>query len=136
MLKMALAPADPTERGMHTVPGTSQEIPSRNVAPRVFAVLALVAVAVVVVALIAGSLGSSSSTTTPPTTAKHSSTKKAADPYVVVGAGDTLDSIASEEHVGLGRLERLNAGRVDPQNLQPGNCINVKPDGCKQLAAK
>jgi LysM repeat protein len=133
---VALAPADRPERGMHPVPGSFQENPSRNIAPRVFAVLALVAAGIVVVALVAGSLGgsgSSSSSTGSTTTTQQAS--GGPDPYAVVGPGDSLSSIAAQEGVSEARLERLNPN-LDPQQLQPQNCVDIVPHGCRKLVAK
>jgi LysM repeat protein len=122
---------------MHTVPGTYQEHPSRNLAPRVFAVLALIVVGVVVVALIASSLGGSSSNSSSTSQTTSSRQASAPDPYYVVQPGDSLSSIAAKEGVSQERLERLNAGRLpDPQQLQPQNCIDIVPHGCRKLAAK
>jgi LysM repeat protein len=122
---------------MHPVPGTYQEHPSRQLAARVFAVVALIAAGIVVVALVASSLGGSGSSST--TAGSGTATKEAArpDPYYVVRPGDTLSSIAAKEGVSQARLERLNADRLpDPQNLQPQNCVDIVPDGCRKLAAK
>jgi hypothetical protein len=120
---------------MYPVPGTYQENPSRNLAPRLFAVLALVAAGIVVIALVTGSLGGSSSTSSSggPTTATHHASGP--DPYYVVGPGDSLSSIAANEGVSEARLERLNPN-LDPQNLQPLNCVDIVPHGCRKLAAK
>ncbi len=117
------------------MPGTFQEHPSRNVAPRVFAVLALVIAGIIVVALVAGSLGGSSSSSSPaePTTATHPANHGPA-PYFVVGPGDSLSSIAAQEGVSEAQLERLNPN-LDPQNLQPQNCVDIVPNGCRKLAA-
>jgi LysM repeat protein len=123
---------------MQTVPGTYQEQPSRHLAARVFAVVALIAAGIVVVALIASSLGGSgsSSSTTAPRTATNQAANRP-DPYYVVQPGDSLSSIAAKEGVSQARLERLNANHLpDPQSLQPQNCVDIIPNGCRQLAAK
>ena len=117
------------------MPGTYQEHPSRNLAPRVFALFALIAVGIVVIAVVASSLGGSSSSS-PRSTSSHQATHSGGrDPYFVVGAGDSLSSIAAQEGVSETRLERLNPN-LDPQNLQPQNCVDIIPHGCRQLAAK
>jgi LysM repeat protein len=123
---------------MHPVPGTYQEHPSRQLAARVFAVVALIAAGIVVVALVASSLGGSgSSSTTPGSGTAPSQAANRPDPYYVVRPGDTLSSIAAKEGVSQSRLERLNADRLpDPQNLQPQNCVDIVPQGCRKLAAK
>src|SRR5437763_16725541 len=130
---MALAPADHREQGMHPVPGTYQENASRNIAARVFAVLALVVAGIIVIALVTGSLGGSSSGSA--TATKTEIAKHAPDPYFVVGPGDSFSSIAAKEGVSEARLERLNPN-LDPQNLQPQNCLDIVPHGCRKLAAK
>ena len=117
---------------MSTVARTYQENPSRNVAARVFAVLALVAAGVLVVALVTGTLSGSSSSSSQ-TSATQAA--KSPDPYFVVGPGDSLSSIAAKEGVSEARLERLNPN-LDPQNLQPQNCVDIIPHGCRKLAAK
>lgn len=117
------------------MPGTYQESPSRNLAPRIFAVLALLVVGIVAIAIVAGSLGGSSSQTAP-STATTAPQKPSVKPYYVVRPGDSLSVIAARLGVSQARLERLNAGRLDPQNLQPQNCVDVKPNGCRQLSAK
>jgi LysM repeat protein len=119
---------------MYPVPGTYQENPSRNQAPRVFAVLALVAAGIVVIALVTGSLGGSSSSTTSATTSTHQASK-GPDPYFVVGPGDSFSSIAAQEGVSEERLKRLNPN-LDPQTLQPQNCVDIVRNGCRKLAAK
>jgi LysM domain len=119
---------------MPTVARTYQENPSRNLAARVFAVVALLAAGIVVVALVAGSLGGSGSTSGSSQTSA-SQAASSPDPYFVVGPGDSLSSIAAQEGVSETRLERLNPN-LDPQNLQPQNCVDIVPHGCRRLAAK
>ncbi len=108
---------------------------SRTVA-RVFALLALAVVAIVVVAVVAGSVdeskpGSTSSSST--TTSSPQSPAK--DPYYVVKPGDTWSGIAAKEGVTTFHLTKLNRGRpIDPELLQPAQCVDIVPDGCKKLA--
>jgi LysM repeat protein len=119
---------------MQSVPSTYPEKPSPNLAPRVFAVLALIVVGVVAAALIAGGLnGSSSSSSTTTTTTKTASAPK--HPYYVVQAGDSFSSIAQKEGVSEALLKRLNPN-LDPFSLQPQNCVDLVPHGCRKLAAK
>jgi len=108
------------------------EKPGRNLAPRVFAVLALIIVGVVIVALVAGSLKSSSSSSTTSSTATHASSGPK-DPYYVVKAGDNFSTIAAAEGIGLEQIKKLNP-QLDPQGLHADNCVDLVPDGCKQLA--
>jgi LysM repeat protein len=103
---------------------------------RVFALLALAVVTVVLVAVISNTLGGSSTSSTQTSQAAAPSKPKPKDDYYVVQANDTFSAIAAKEHVSVARLIRLNQGRaIDPQVLQPNQCVNVKPDGCKKLAS-
>ena len=120
---------------MYPVPGTYHEHPSRHLAPRVFAVFALIAAGIIVIALIAGSLGGSSSSSPRASSSHQAAHSSGPDPYFVVGAGDSLSSIAAQEGVSETRLEHLNPN-LDPQNLQPKNCVDIVPQGCRKLAAK
>jgi LysM repeat protein len=119
---------------MQSVSSTYPEKPSPSLVPRVFAVLALIIAAVVVAALVAGGVGGSSSSTTATTAATQTSQAKK-DKYYVVQAGDSLSTIASKEDVSETRLERLNPN-LDPQGLQPENCVDLIPHGCRKLAAQ
>ena len=119
---------------MQSVPTTYPEKPSPNLAPRVFAVLALILVGVVAAALIAGGLGGSSgSTTTSASTTQTSSGPK--HPYYVVQAGDSFSIIAQKEGVSEALLKRLNPN-LDPFSLQPQNCVDLVPHGCRKLASQ
>ena len=116
---------------MQSVPTTYPEKPSPNLAPRVFAVLALILVGVVAAALIAGGLGGSSgSTTTSASTTQTASGPK--HPYYVVQAGDSFSTIAAKEGVDLARIERVNPSH--PNSIQPGNCVDLIRHGCRELA--
>ncbi len=103
---------------------------------RVFALLALALVTIVVVAVVSSSLDntssgptSTSSATTPP------ANNKPKDPYYVVQPNDTLSGIAAKEGVTRARLEQLNRGRgIDFEVLQPTQCVDIVPDGCKKIA--
>ncbi len=118
---------------MQSVASTYPEKPSRNVAPRVFAVLALILAGVVVAALVAGSLGGSSSSTST-TTATHAPSGPK-DPYYVVKTGDNFTTIAKAEGVSTELIRRLNP-TLDSQTLQPENCVDLVPHGCRKLAAQ
>jgi hypothetical protein len=117
---------------MQSVATSYPEKPGRNVAPRVFAVLALIIVGVVVGALVAGSFGSSSSSPTVESTATHASSGPK-NPYYVVQTGDSFTQIAKTEGVSPERLRELNPN-LDPLQLQPENCVDLVPNGCRQLA--
>jgi LysM repeat protein len=55
------------------------------------------------------------------------------DPYYVVRVGDSLSTIATQEGVNLARILDLNPGH--PNSIQPGDCVDLIRDGCRQLAA-
>ena len=117
---------------MQSVASTYPEKPSRNVAPRVLAVLALIVVGVVVVALVSSAVKSSNSGTDTSKTATQAQTGPK-DDYYVVKAGDNFSSIASAEGVSPELIKKLNPN-LDPQQLQPENCVDLVPNGCRQLA--
>lgn len=116
---------------MQSVASTYPEKPSRNVAPRVFAVLALIVVGVVVAALVSSAVKDSGSGSSKATTSHAAAGPK--HDYYVVKAGDSFAGIAGAEGVSQERLRQLNP-KLDPVQLQPQNCIDLVPDGCKQLA--
>jgi LysM repeat protein len=124
----------PIDQGMQSVSSTYPEKPSPSMVPRVFAVLALIIAAVVVAALVAGGMGGSNSSTTSTTAATHTSQAKK-DKYYVVQAGDSFSSIAAKEGVSEAKLKRLNPN-LDPFGLQPQNCVDLIPHGCRKLAAQ
>lgn len=108
---------------------------SRFVA-RIFALLALAAVSVVVVAVVSNSVGGS---TEPVKTSKHAAPPPKPGPkadYYVVQSGDTFSGIAASQHVSRAKLLRLNrSGGIDPDILQPQQCVNLVHDGCSKLAS-
>ena len=116
---------------MQSVASTYPEKPSRNVAPWVFAVLALIVVGVVVAALVSGAVKSSSSTSTQTTQTQAQTGPK--DPFYVVKAGDSFTTIAQAEGISQEQIKKLNPN-LDPQQLQPQNCVDLVPNGCKKLA--
>ena len=118
---------------MQSVASTYPEKPSRNMASRVFAVLALIIVGVVVAALISSAVKSSSSGTDTSKTATQAQTGPK-DDYYVVKAGDNFSRIASTEGVSPELIKKLNPN-LDPQQLQPENCVDLVPHGCRQLAS-
>ena len=108
---------------------------SRTVA-RVFALLALAVVSIVLVAVVASSTDENHTSSTPSSsTATTSAQNNPKDPYYVVKPGDTWSGIAAKEGVSPFHLTRMNRGRpIDPELLQPAQCVDVVPDGCKKLA--
>jgi hypothetical protein len=119
---------------MQSVPSTYPEKPSPNLAPRVFAVLALILTGAAAAVLVAGGLHSSSSSS-PSSASTAESASGPKHPYYVVQAGDSFSSIAQKEGVSEGLLKRLNPN-LDPLGLQPQNCVDLIPHGCRKLAAK
>jgi LysM repeat protein len=117
---------------MQSVSSTYPQKPSSNLVPRVFAVFSLIVVAAVVAAVVAGGLGGSSTTEQSSTTQASAGPK---DPYYVVKAGDSFVSIAHAEGVSEATIRRLNPN-LDPQTLQPQNCVDLVPHGCRKLAAQ
>jgi LysM repeat protein len=114
------------------VASTYPEKPSRNLVPRVFAVLAIIIVGVVVYAVVSQGLKDSSSDTGTTTTQTQAQTGPKND-YYVVKAGDSFTSIAQSQGISQEAIKKLNPN-LDPQQLQPENCVDLVPNGCKQLA--
>ena len=106
-----------------------------RVIARVFALLALAVVTIVLVAVISSSLDSSSNPTTSSTTTASQPSSKPKDDYYVVKSGDTFSGIAAKEGVSRAKLLRLNQNRgIDPEVLQPLQCVDIVAGGCKQLS--
>ncbi len=107
---------------------------SRTIA-RVFALLALAIVSIVLVAVVSSSIDDSNSgsgTTAATTTTAPKERPK--DDYYVVKPGDTFTGIAAKEGVSRAHLLKVNRGRpIDPEVLQPTQCVDIVPDGCDQL---
>jgi hypothetical protein len=55
------------------------------------------------------------------------------DGFYVVKEGDNFTSIAAKTCVSVQRLQELNPN-LDSFGLQPQNCVDLVPDGCKALA--
>lgn len=101
---------------------------------RIVALLALGGVSVVLVVVISHSLDSTTSSTTATKTheAKQVHKPKPADACYTVQAGDTFSAIAKSENVFQKQLIKRNGGSgFDPDTIQPGQQLNVTPDGCK-----
>jgi hypothetical protein len=113
-------------------PQTTQTRPSPDPLARILAVVALLVGAIVIVVVIAGSTGSSEEG------ARQGGGGPGAgraqrESYCVVRAGDTFAAIAAQVHVPETRLAELNPN-LDQFSIQPQNCINLIPEGCKKLA--
>ena len=98
---------------------------------RVLAVIALAVAAIVVVIVIASSTGGSGSGSEGQ--GGQGANRGQRESYCVVGPGDTFAAIAVEAGVPETRLARLNPN-LDQFSIQPENCVNLIPEGCKELA--
>jgi LysM domain-containing protein len=114
-------------------PQATQTRPSPDPIARILAVLALVAAAIVVVVVVAGSTGGSQNASEQGQGGPGKS-RAQREGYCVVRAGDTFAAIAAETRVPETRLARLNPN-LDQFSIQPENCVNLIPEGCKRLAS-
>lgn len=53
--------------------------------------------------------------------------------YFVIEPGDDLSTVAARTCVTIDEITELNP-ELDPQLIQPGNCVDLRVDGCKALA--
>jgi LysM repeat protein len=104
---------------------------SRKTVPEVLAILALALVAAAVVALVIVKAGGESGTRGNGSLAGSSDNPK--DPYYVVQPGDSFTTIAAKEGVAQALIRRLNPN-LDPLTIQPENCVDLVPNGCRKLA--
>ena len=108
---------------------------------RVLAPVFLVAVAAALVLVISGTLseddGSGESTRSSAQTTETGCSPDAdqavKDGFYVVKEGDNFTSIAAKTCVSVQRLQELNPN-LDSFGIQPQNCVDLVPDGCKALA--
>ena len=107
---------------------------------RVLAPVFLVGVAAALVLVISGTLsedsGSGESTSSAQTTETGCSPdadQAVKDGFYVVKEGDNFTTIASKTCISVQRLQGLNPN-LDSFGLQPQNCVDLVPDGCKKLA--
>jgi hypothetical protein len=111
---------------------------------RILAPLALVLAAVAIVAVVGGSLDSSDDADNGgPERVSSSGCQPDEDVeddvetgYYVIEAGDDLGAVADRTCIPIERITRLNEGRIDPQLLPIGGCVNLIPEGCKALATQ
>jgi hypothetical protein len=109
---------------------------------RILAPLALVLAAVAIVVVVGGSLDSSDDEDNGgPERVSSSNCQPDEDVeddveagYYVIEAGDDLGAVADRTCIPIERITRLNEGRIDPQLLPIGGCVNLIPEGCKALA--
>jgi hypothetical protein len=113
-------------------PQATQTRPSPDPIARILAVLALVVAAIVVVVVVAGSTGGSQNGSEGQGAPGENRAQR--ESYCVVRAGDTFAAIAVEARVPETRLAKLNPN-LDQFSIQPQNCVNLIPQGCKQLAS-
>jgi hypothetical protein len=112
-------------------PEPNQTRPSPDPIPRILAVAALAVAAIVVVIVIAGSTGGSEDGSEQGQAPGQSRAQR--ERYCVVRAGDTFAAIAVEARVPETRLAQLNPN-LDQFSIQPQNCVNLVPEGCKELS--
>lgn len=53
--------------------------------------------------------------------------------YFVIEPGDDLSIVADVTCIPIDEITELNPA-LDPQLIQPGNCVDLRVDGCKALA--
>jgi hypothetical protein len=53
--------------------------------------------------------------------------------YFVIEPGDDLSIVADRTCIPIDEITELNP-ELDPQLIQPGNCVDLRVDGCKALA--
>ncbi len=103
----------------------------------------LIAVAAAIVLVISGSLsdeeGGDESTqenvaTTDETGCAPDADQAVKDGYYVVKEGDNFTTIAAKTCISVQRLQGLNPN-LDSFGLQPDNCVDLVPNGCKKLAS-
>jgi hypothetical protein len=108
----------------------------------VLAPLLLIAVAAAIVLVISDSLSSDDSDGD--TTRANAQTTEIGcqpdadqavkDGFYVVKEGDNFTTIAAKTCISVQRLQELNPN-LDSFGLQPENCVDLVPDGCKALAS-
>jgi hypothetical protein len=114
----------------------------RSWTARILAPLALVLAAVAIVAVVGGSLDSSDDDDNGgPERSSSNGCQPAREVeddveagFYVIEAGDDLGAVADRTCISIERITRLNEGRIDPQLLPIGGCVNLIPEGCKALA--
>jgi LysM domain len=106
--------------------------PGPDPTARILAVIALILGAIVVVIVIASSTGGSG-TGSEESQGGQGADRAQRESYCVVAAGDTFAAIAELAGIPETRLAKLNPN-LDQFSIQPQNCMNLKPDGCKKLA--
>ena len=109
---------------------------------RVLAPVVLVAVAAAIILVISGSLSddgddgesTGQSVETTGTGCEPDADQAVKDGYYVVKEGDNFTTIAAKTCISVQRLQELNPN-LDSFGIQPQNCVDLVPDGCKALAS-
>jgi LysM domain len=115
-------------------PQSTQTRPSPDPIARIVAVLALVVAAIVViVVVVTGSTGGRQNASEQGKGGAGTS-RAQREGYCVVRAGDTFAAIAVQARVPETRLAELNPN-LDQFSIQPENCVNLIPEGCKKLSS-
>lgn len=112
-----------------------------NWTARILAPIFLVIVTAAIILVVSGSLSSDdgddgsskSQAQTTETGCSPDADQAVKDGYYVVKEGDNFTSISDKTCVSVQRLQELNPN-LDSFGLQPQNCVDLVPDGCKALA--
>ena len=112
-----------------------------NWTARILAPIFLVIVTAAIILVISGSLSSDdgddgsskSQAQTTETGCSPDADQAVKDGYYVVKEGDNFTTIADKTCISVQQLQELNPN-LDSFGLQPQNCVDLVPDGCKALA--
>lgn len=120
------------------MPGDLPDRKPRSWTARVLAPLFIIAVVAAIVLIVSGSMsdddGDSKQDRKTQTTAGGCKPQvDVEDGYYVVGEGENFTTISDRTCVSIDRLQELNPN-LDQFGLQPQNCVDLIPDGCKALA--
>ena len=123
------------------MPSSRDDPRPANWTARILAPIFLVIVTAAIILVISGSLSSDdgddgsskSQAQTTETGCSPDADQAVKDGYYVVKEGDNFTSIAAKTCVSVQRLQELNPN-LDSFGLQPQNCVDLVPDGCKALA--
>jgi hypothetical protein len=124
------------------MPARSDDRKPTSWTARVLAPVILVAVAAAIVLVISGSLSdddgdgesTGQSVETTGTGCEPDADQAVEDGYYVVKEGDNFTTIAAKTCISVQRLQELNPN-LDSFGIQPQNCVDLVPDGCKALAS-
>jgi hypothetical protein len=106
---------------------------------RIIAPLALAIVVVATVVLVSSALDDSNDDRsrdrerTAATSCQPDAEQAVEDGFYVIEAGEDLSIVADRTCIPIERLERLNPN-LDPQLIQIGSCVDLRFEGCKELA--